>query len=160
MEKTKMAEQQQDILTNPVLQKKIDGYRVDNFAVPQELTVTITLSEYRELVTTKAVCDSKVSEATQARWKVERERDDLKTSLSEVRETLEKVRNDYSVLNSSHEELKKTDETQSRSNAELLKAKEQLSLELTRVCKERDEAIAQLEKLRDPSKTPVKKSKK
>lgn len=154
-----MAEQT-DTLVNPVLQKKLDGYRVDNFAVPQELTVTITLAEYRELVTTKAVCDSKVSEATQARWTVERERDGLKTSLSEVRETLEKVRNDYSVLNSSHEELKKTDEAQSRSNAELLKAKEQLSLELTRVCKERDEAIAQLEKLRDPSKTTVKKSKK
>ena len=154
-----MAEQT-DILTNPVLQKKIDGYRIDNFAVPQELTVTITLSEYRELVTTKAVCDSKVSEATQARWKVETERDDLRRTLTEVKDTLERVRNDLSVANNRNEELEKTTEMQSSSNTELLKAKEQLSLELTRVCKERDEAIAQLEKLRDPSKTPVKKSKK
>ena len=154
-----MAEQQ-DILANPVLQKKIDGYRVDNFAVPQELTVTITLSEYRELVTTKAVCDSKVSEATQARWKVEKERDDLRTTLTEVKDTLERVRNDLSVANNRNEELKKTTEMQSSSNAELLKEKEKLSLEVTQARKQRDEAISQLEKLRSPSLTPVKKSKK
>lgn len=154
-----MAEQQ-DILTNPVLQKKIDGYRVDNFAVPQELTVTITLSEYRELVTTKAVCDSKVSEATQARWKVEKERDDLRSTLTEVKDTLERVRNDLSVANNRNEELKKTTEMQSSSNAELLKEKEQFSLEVTKMRKERDEAITQLAKLRSPSLTPVKKSKK
>ena len=159
MEKTKMAEQQ-DILTNPVLQKKIDGYRVDNFAVPQELTVTVTLSEYRELVTTKATCDSKVSEATQARWKVEHERDDLKVSLTEAKDNIEKLRNNLSVANHENEKLKKTNEMQSSSNAELLKAKEQLSLELARVCEERDEVISQLEKLRSPSMTPVKKSKK
>lgn len=92
-----MAEQT-DTLVNPVLQKKLDGYRVDNFSVPQELTVTVTLSEYRELVTTKAVCDSKASEATQARWKAERERDDAKNTLAEVRETLEKVRNDLNTV--------------------------------------------------------------
>jgi chromosome segregation ATPase len=154
-----MAEQT-DILTNPVLQKKIDGYRVDNFAVPQELTVTITLSEYRELVTTKAVCDSKVSEATQARWKVEKERDDLRTTLTEVKDTLERVRNDLSVANNRNDELKKTTEMQSSSNAELLKEKEKLSLEVTQARKQRDEAISQLEKLRSPSLTPVKKSKK
>lgn len=155
-----MAEQQQDILTNPVLQKKIDGYRVNDFAVPQELTVTITLSEYRELVTTKAVCDSKVSEATQARWKVEKERDDLRSTLTEVKDTLERVRNDLSVANNRNEELKKTNEMQSSANAGLLKEKEQFSLEVTKMRKERDEAITQLAKLRSPSLTPVKKSKK
>ena len=154
-----MAEQT-DTLVNPVLQKKIDGYRVDNFAVPQELTVTITLSEYRELVTTKAVCDSKVSEATQARWKVEKERDDLRTTLTEVKDSLERVRNDLSVANNRNEELKKTTEMQSSSNAELLKEKEKLSIEVTQARKQRDEAISQLEKLRSPSLTPVKKSKK
>lgn len=154
-----MAEQT-DIITNPVLQKKIDGYRVDNFAVPQELTVTVTLSEYRELVANKAVCDAKVNEAIQARWKVEKERDNLRTTLTEVKGTLEQVSNDLSVANNRNEELKKTNETQSSSNAELLKAKEQLSLELARVCKERDEAVSHLEKLRSTSMTPVKKSKK
>jgi len=81
-----MAEQT-DTLVNPVLQKKIDGYRVDNFAVPQELTVTITLSEYRELVMNKAVCDFKVNEATQARWKVEKERDEAISQLEKLRST-------------------------------------------------------------------------
>ena len=140
-----MAEQT-DTLVNPVLQKKLDGYRVDNFSVPQELTVTVTLSEYRDLVTMKAVCDSKVSEAMQARWNVEKERDDLKTSLTEVKDALERVRNDLSVANNRNEELKKE--------------KEKLSLEVTQARKQCDEAISQLEKLRSPSTTPVKKSKK
>ena len=154
-----MAEQQ-DILTNPVLQKKIDGYRVDNFAVPQELTVTVTLSEYRELVANNAVRESKVDEAVQARWKVEKERDDLRSTLTEIKDTLERVRNDLSVANNRNEELKETIEMQSSSNAELLKEKEKLSLEVTQARKQRDEAISQLEKLRSPSMTPVKKSKK
>ncbi len=154
-----MAEQT-DTLVNPVLQKKIDGYRMDNFSVPQELTVTITLAEYRELVTTKTVCDSKVSEASQARWKVERERDDLKTSLSGVRETIEKVRNDYSALNSSHEELKKINEKYSGANAELVENNKQLGDKVVEACKERDEAIAQLEKLRSTIQAPVKKKSK
>lgn len=153
-----MAEQT-DTLVNPVLQKKLDGYRQPDFAVPQELTVVITLSEYRELVTTKAVCDSKVSEATNARWKAERERDELRTNLTEVKDTLERVRNDLSVANNRNEELKKTNEMQSASNAELLKEKERLSLQVTKALKERDEAISKLE-FPDSSKTSAKKSKK
>ena len=143
MEKTKMAEQTES-LVNPVLQKKIDGYRVDNFAVPQELTLTITLSEYRELVTTQATCDNKISEATQARWKVEHERDELKNSLTEAKDTLERVRNDLSVVNNKQNEL--------------LKEKEQLAHDLEETRKQRDEAISQLEKLRSPSLTPVKQN--
>lgn len=138
MEKTKMAEQTES-LVNPVLQKKIDGYRVDNFAVPQELTVTITLSEYRELVTTKAVCDSKVSEATQARWKVEHERDELKNTLTEVKDTLERVRNDLSAANNKNEEL--------------LKEKEQLAHDLEETLKRLDIAT----RPRLPSKEKSKK---
>ena len=132
-----MAEQT-DTLVNPVLQRKLDGYHVDNFSVPQELTVTVTLSEYRELVTTKAVCDSKVSEATQARWKVEKERDDLRTSLTEVKDTLESVRGDLTVAN------KKTEE---------------LTHDLNVAIHERDEALHRLEMCNAQSKTSVKKSK-
>ena len=132
-----MAEQT-DTLVNPVLQKKLDGYRFDNFSVPQELTVTVTLSEYRELVTTKAVCNSKVSEAMQARWKVEKERDDLRTSLTEVKDTLESVRGDLTVAN------KKTEE---------------LTHDLNVAIRERDEALHRLEMCNAQSKTSVKKSK-
>ncbi|MBR5282936.1 MAG: hypothetical protein IKU22_09185 [Alistipes sp.] len=153
-----MAEQT-DTLVNPVLQKKLDGYHQPDFAVPQELTVMITLSEYRELVTTKAVCDSKVSEATQARWKVERERDELRTNLTEVKDTLERVRNDLSVVNNAKNELVKTNEMQSASNAELLKENERLKLEVAKAREERDKAISKLE-FPESSKTPVKKSKK
>ena len=153
-----MAEQT-DTLVNHIIQKKFDGYRMDNFSVPQELTLTVTLSEYRDLVGARAVCDSKVSEAQLARWKVEKERDDLKNSLTQVKDTLEKVRNDLSVAHSRNEELKKTNEMQSASNAELLKEKERLSLEVAKACEERDKAISQLEVL-DSSKTSAKKSKK
>lgn len=50
----------QDILVN----KKTDGYYVnmDNFVISNELTVSITLNEYRDLITTKAKYDAKESE--------------------------------------------------------------------------------------------------
>lgn len=133
-----MAEQT-DTLVNPVLQKKLDGYHVDNFSVPQELTVTITLSEYRELVTTKAVCDSKVSEAMQARWKVENERDSLKTSLAEINTTLGKVRDDLAVANKKNEEL---------------------SHDLGVALRKRDEAVHQLEVYKTQSELSAKRKSK
>ena len=153
-----MAEQT-DTLVNPVLQKKLDGYRQPDFAVPQELTVMITLSEYRELVTTKAVCDSKVCEAQSARWKVEDENKKLKETLQDTKDTLDRVRNDLSVVNNAKNELVKTNEMQSASNAELLKENERLKLEVAKAREERDKAISKLE-FPESSKTSVKKSKK
>lgn len=53
---------------NIVLDKKFeDGYlyddRLDNFKAPQELTVEITLREYKRLIATKAVHDYEMSKA-------------------------------------------------------------------------------------------------
>ena len=44
-----------------VLEKKLKGYgESDNFVAPRELTVTITLSEYRSLVTGKGVSNKTI----------------------------------------------------------------------------------------------------
>lgn len=65
-----------------VLDKKLDNYgHKDDFVAPRELTVTITLSEYRELVSAKAKADSDYSKLRDEKWKVERERDSLKQKL-------------------------------------------------------------------------------
>jgi peptidoglycan hydrolase CwlO-like protein len=65
-----------------VLNKKLDNYgHNDDFVAPRELTVTITLSEYRDLVSAKSKADSSYSTLQQEKWKIEHERDDLKKKL-------------------------------------------------------------------------------
>lgn len=53
------------VTTNVVLDKKLDGYSVnlDNFRSPNELMVTITLNEYRKLVSKIAISDSRIENA-------------------------------------------------------------------------------------------------
>lgn len=68
-----------------VLDKKLDNYgHRDDFVAPRELTVTITLSEYRDLVSAKSKADSNYSTLQQEKWKVEHERDDLKKKLETI----------------------------------------------------------------------------
>lgn len=80
---------------NVVLDKKIDGYGVDaklqNFIAPQEITVTITLAEYRELVTKVATRDADVSKAESDRYErnkkieaLEKENAELKAKIYEL----------------------------------------------------------------------------
>lgn len=49
--------------SDAVQDKKLESYswEAENFLAGQELTVTITLGEYRSLVTAKAVADQKIS---------------------------------------------------------------------------------------------------
>lgn len=111
-----MEEQETNKVIDPILAKKLDGYRVFDFVVEHELTVTITLSEYRELVSTKATTESKVNEACSARWKVERERDDLKNELAQVRSDLAATHDRNAELLQENDQLL----------ADLAKAREQL----------------------------------
>ena len=68
-----------------VLDKKLDNYgHKDDFVAPRELTVTITLSEYRDLVSAKAKADSDYSKLRDEKYRVERERDDLKQKLETI----------------------------------------------------------------------------
>ena len=73
-----------------VVELKTDGYGLEekNFAIAQELTVNITLSEYRKLVQEVATKDHDVSEARSARWKAEEEVKELKEEVAELNRSL------------------------------------------------------------------------
>ena len=73
-----------------IVKLKTDSYRFEekNFILPQELTVTITLSEYRKLVQEVATKDPDISEARSARWEAEAEVKVLKEEISELNRSL------------------------------------------------------------------------
>lgn len=55
-----------------VLNKKIENYGKNiDFVAPRELTVTITLSEYRELVNYNAKCSYENEKIRSEKWKLE-----------------------------------------------------------------------------------------
>lgn len=55
-----------------VLEKKLNGYgESDNFVAPHELTVTITLSEYRSLVMGKGVSNKTIDDLRRQTYKLE-----------------------------------------------------------------------------------------
>ena len=75
---------------NQVLSGKIGGYNPDynNFVCPGELTVQITLSEYRDLVEYRATAKHKIDEANSARWEASQEVDQLKKENAELKEKI------------------------------------------------------------------------
>lgn len=80
-----------------ILNKKLKDYGGhDDFVAPAELTVTITLSEYRDLVKTSATHSSELEKLRNEKWKVESENRQLKDAL----ETLKTVRS----MNTTHQE--------------------------------------------------------
>ena len=66
--------------------KNVEGYSgdVNNYKAPDELMVVITLNEYRELVTFKGKHEHELSELKSEKWKLQRERDELKKKLTEL----------------------------------------------------------------------------
>ena len=61
-----------------VLEKKLKGYgESDNFVAPSELTVTITLSEYRSLVMGKGVANKTIDDLRRQTYKLEQTVRDL-----------------------------------------------------------------------------------
>src|SRR5699024_2127300 len=65
----------------------------DNFVANQELTITITLNEYRKLIETSATKDTKIEEARSSRWKAERERDEAKKEIAELKNKIYELQN-------------------------------------------------------------------
>ena len=66
-----------------VLEKKLKGYgESDNFVAPRELTVTITLNEYRSLVMGKGVSNKTIDELRRQTYKLEQTIRDLVDDLN------------------------------------------------------------------------------
>lgn len=53
----------------------------DDFLIENELTVTITLAEYRDLVVFKAKHDAELTKISNEKWKVEQENRRLKEKI-------------------------------------------------------------------------------
>lgn len=67
-------------ITEVILDKKIESYRFDsrNFQASGEITVTITLDEYRDLVTKVATSQHDIDKANNDKWQREKEIEELK----------------------------------------------------------------------------------
>ena len=77
---------------NVVLDKKLEGYSGDNnlknFVAPQEITVTITIAEYRELVQKVATAKSDIDKAEADRYQRNSENEKLRKEVSELKAKL------------------------------------------------------------------------
>ena len=67
-------------ITEVILDKKIESYKFDNrnFKASGEITVTITLDEYRDLVTKVATSQHDIEKANNDKWQREKEVAELK----------------------------------------------------------------------------------
>lgn len=69
-----------------VLEKKLNGYsESDNFVAPRELTVTITLGEYRSLIMGKGVSIKTMDDLRRQLYELERINRDLVDELNGVK---------------------------------------------------------------------------
>lgn len=89
-----MAEENTATSVNQVLQKKLDKYNseLNDFVSPQEITVTITLNEYRKLITDRATSSERISNADRARYTANEERDKFKNENERLRAELDEVK--------------------------------------------------------------------
>ena len=72
---------------NSVLEKKLDSYGSSNndFVAAQEITVTITLNEYRDLVSFKAVGQKKIDEANSDKYTRDAENAKLREEIAALK---------------------------------------------------------------------------
>lgn len=89
-----MAEETTATSVNQVLQKKLDNYHseLNDFVSPQEITVTITLNEYRRLISDKATSSERISTADRQRYEANESRDKFKAENERLRAELDEVK--------------------------------------------------------------------
>lgn len=80
-------------ITNTVLDKKIDSYSYDekDFIAPHEITVTITLREYRRLIEEVATKQADIDKANRDMYTRNQENEKLKQEVSELQSELYKI---------------------------------------------------------------------
>ena len=80
------------VVNNVVLDKKFDGYmsssNLHNFIAPQEITVTITISEYRELVQEVATKKADIAKAESDKYERNRKIEELTKENAELKSKL------------------------------------------------------------------------
>ena len=93
------------ITTDVVLNRKLDRYGIidNDFVADKELTVTITLNEYRDLVGKVATSNSRIEEANKNKYERDNENKILKEKLKKSENTLLKYRAEFGDLKSDEE---------------------------------------------------------
>lgn len=85
------------VTNNVVLDKKLDGYvsssELHNFIAPQEITVTITISEYRDLVKRVATAQTDIDKANADGWAREDENKKLRNEVAELKAKIYELQN-------------------------------------------------------------------
>ena len=94
------------VITDVILDKKLDryGFNDNDFVADKELTVTITLNEYRDLVCENAVSSERISEAEKDKYDRNNENKTLKEKVKELERKLLEYRAEYGELKSENEE--------------------------------------------------------
>ena len=91
------------VVNNVVLDKKLAEYNGDNnlknFVAPQEITVTITIAEYRDLVQKAATAKADIDKAEADKYTRDSENRKLKEEVAELKAKL------YELQNEKHEDL-------------------------------------------------------
>lgn len=60
------------------------GTNVNDFRAPDELTVTVTLHEYRDLIECKARHEAKVKEKDEEVWEMRKQRDEARARIDSL----------------------------------------------------------------------------
>lgn len=89
------------VVNNVVLDKKLDGYSGDNnlknFVAPQEITVTITIAEYRELVQKVATAKADIDKAEADKYTRDSENKKLKEEVAELKAKLYELQSEKNL---------------------------------------------------------------
>ena len=94
------------VITDVILDKKLDRYgnNDNDFVADKELTVTITLNEYRDLVGKNATSSARISEVEKDKYDRNVENNTLKEKVKELERKLLEYRAEYGELKSENEE--------------------------------------------------------
>lgn len=76
----------------------------DNFVANQELTVKITLNEYRDLIANKAKSDSEINKTRSDKWEVERQNEEFKKEIEKLKTKIFNLQNPDDKENVEEEE--------------------------------------------------------
>lgn len=94
-----------DELKQTLINKKLNNWNsnLDDFRAERELTVEITLSEYRELIISKATKDADINEANKDKYTREDENRELKKKNKELEFKLFEYRKKFGDLEENNE---------------------------------------------------------
>ena len=88
------------IVTDVILDKKLDRYgsNDNDFVADKELTVTITLNEYRDLVGKNATSSARISEAEKDKYDRNNENKALKEKVKQLENLVFEYRKEFGEL--------------------------------------------------------------